>query len=76
MFPRIPHGTPPPVYEPPPGYGEPPPNISYMLVYIRESAVKEVLAPFTDEDTPHLSLTMNGFRERRRNENERNNTYS
>lgn len=32
---------------------------AYMLVYVRESAVKEVLAPFTDEDTPpHLSKPM------------------
>lgn len=29
---------------------------AYMLVYIRDSAVDEILAPFTDEDTPaHLS---------------------
>lgn len=29
---------------------------AYMLVYIRETAIDEILAPFTEEDTPaHLS---------------------
>jgi ubiquitin carboxyl-terminal hydrolase 7 len=32
---------------------------AYMLVYIRETAIDEVLAPFKDDDTPpHLSLSM------------------
>ena len=32
---------------------------AYMLVYIRETAIDEVLAPFTDEDTPpHLSQSI------------------
>ena len=31
---------------------------AYMLVYIRETAIDEVLAPFTDKDTPpHLSTS-------------------
>ena len=31
---------------------------AYMLVYIRDTAIDEVLAPFTDEDTPpHLSAS-------------------
>jgi len=35
---------------------------AYMLVYVRESAVKEVLAPFTDEDTPpHLSKLIHSY---------------
>ena len=32
---------------------------AYMLVYIRDIAIDEVLAPFTDADTPpHLSKRM------------------
>ena len=32
---------------------------AYMLVYIRETAIDEVLAPFTEDDTPaHLSKRM------------------
>lgn len=36
---------------------------AYMLVYIRDIAIDEVLAPFTDDDTPphlssHVSLSM------------------
>ena len=30
---------------------------AYMLVYIRDCAIDEILAPFTEEDTPtHLSM--------------------
>ncbi len=33
---------------------------AYMLVYIREAAMDEVLPPFTEEDTPpHLSASLN-----------------
>lgn len=32
---------------------------AYMLVYIRDTAIPEVLAPFTEEDTPaHLSRSI------------------
>lgn len=32
---------------------------AYMLVYIRETAIDEVLAPFTEDDTPpHLSQSL------------------
>lgn len=35
---------------------------AYMLVYIRETAIDEVLTPFTDEDTPpHLSKSALGW---------------
>jgi ubiquitin carboxyl-terminal hydrolase 7 len=35
---------------------------AYMLVYIRESAIDEVLDPFKDEDTPpHLSQSLTCF---------------
>ena len=35
---------------------------AYMLVYVRESAIDEVLAPWKDEDTPpHLSESLMSF---------------
>ena len=35
---------------------------AYMLVYIRQAVVDEILAPFTEEDTPaHLSTSKRAF---------------
>ncbi|KAF8509282.1 hypothetical protein JB92DRAFT_2947613 [Gautieria morchelliformis] len=52
---------------------------AYMLVYIRETAIDEVLAPFTDKDTPsHLKARLESERleaEQRKREREEQHLY-